>query len=125
LDGSGNIPIDYKFHCFHGKVELIQVDIDRFGDHKENFYSRDWNLYPFTLKAKNANWPIGDEVEKPSKLDEMIALSELLSVDFRYIRVDLYLVNDKIYFGELTLHMGGGFAKFDPESYDLFFGNLI
>ena len=48
LDRNGNIPFDYKIHCFHGQSRIIQVDLDRFIDHKRNLYDTEWRLQPFT-----------------------------------------------------------------------------
>jgi hypothetical protein len=127
-DADGQIPMDFKFHCFHGRVEVIQVDIDRFSRHRRNFYDVDWQLLPFTWSAWDKTgplWPNGRAVERPALLREMIALAETLAREFDYIRVDLYHCNRKIYFGELTLHHGGGWERFDPPSYDLFFGNKL
>lgn len=114
---NGTIPKDYKFHCFgNGKI-IIQVDSNRFGNHSRNFYDEDWNLLEFQLGIKN-----GTKDEKPKKLNEMIKIAKKLSEDFRYIRVDLYYINKKIYFGELTLTHGGGNEKFAPEKYDEILG---
>lgn len=126
-DDVGQIPNDYKFHCIAGKVEMIQVDVDRFGDHRRNFYNSDWELLPFTWGPDGKNgpkYPQGGEVEKPQRLDEMLSIAETLSSGFAYIRVDLYCV-DKVYFGELTLHHEGGMALFDPPEYDIYFGKKM
>ncbi|MBU4480053.1 hypothetical protein KKG48_01245, partial [Patescibacteria group bacterium] len=48
-----------------------------------------------------------------------------LSKGFDYIRVDLYNLEGKIYFGELTFHPGSGFSKFTPEKYDLIYGKKL
>jgi hypothetical protein len=127
-DPDGNVPMDFKFHCFHGRVEAIQVDIDRFTDHRRNFYDVDWQLLPFTWchwKANKPLWPNGRPVERPAELEEMLSVARTLAQEFDYIRVDLYDCGGKVYFGELTLHHGGGWERFDPPRYDLFFGNKL
>jgi len=127
-EADGRIPMDFKFHCFRGQVEAIQVDIDRFGDHRRNFYDVNWNLLPFTWSAwdrKGPKWPNGPEVERPAQLDLMLTIARTLSKEFDYVRVDLYNCDDKVYFGELTLHHGGGWERFDPASWDLYFGNKL
>jgi hypothetical protein len=127
-DDHGHIPMDFKFHCFHGQVEMIQVDMDRFGDHRRNFYDVDWNLLPFTWSAwdrKGPKWPNGPVLERPAALGEMLILARTLATEFDYVRVDLFNCRDKVYFGELTLHHGGGWERFDPPSYDLFFGGKL
>jgi hypothetical protein len=124
-DAEGELPLDFKFHCFHGEVEAIQVDIDRFRDHRRNFYDSHWLLLPFTWSMWDRHgplWPQGRAVEKPPQLDEMIAMARILSREFDYVRVDLYNCSGRLYFGELTLCPGGGWERFDPPSYDLHFG---
>ena len=124
----GKIPMDFKLHCFHGAVEAIQVDIDRFRDHRKNFYDVHWQLLPFTWSWWGPNgplWPQGRAVEKPPQLEEMIAVARTLSMEFDYVRVDLYNCQEKVYFGELTLHHGGGWERFDPPSWDLYFGSKL
>jgi len=128
IDANGRIPMDFKFHCFHGQVEAIQVDIDRFGDHRRNFYDADWRLLPFTWSAWDANgpiWPNGPAVDTPAELDEMLTIARTLAKEFDYVRVDLFNCRGNVYFGELTLHHGGGWERFDPPAYDLFFGQKL
>jgi len=127
-DAEGNIPMDFKLHCFHGTVEVIQVDLDRFTDHRRNLYDASWRLLPFTWcfwKRNRPLWPNGKPVAKPENLQEMIAVAQTLSQEFDYVRVDLYNCNGRVYFGELTLHPGGGWERFDPPSYDLFYGRKL
>ena len=113
---------DYKFFCFNGKPAMIQVDFDRFVDHKRNLYTPDWELLDLTIKCPND--PSAD-IRRPVNLDEMLAISEKLSAGFPEMRVDLYSVNGKTYFGELTVYHGGGIEKFTPESYGLKLGDMI
>jgi len=128
IDADGRIPMDFKFHCFHGQAEAIQVDIDRFGQHRRNFYDVDWKLLPFTWSAWDRGgpmWPNGRVVEKPAGLEEMLAIARTLAKELDYVRVDLFNCRGKVYFGELTLHHGGGWERFDPPDYDLFFGDKL
>jgi hypothetical protein len=127
-DADGRIPMDFKFHCFHGNVEAIQVDIDRFADHRRNFYDVDWRLLPFTWSYWKNNrplWPNGRTVERPKDLEEMMTVARTLAKEFDYVRVDLYSCRGRVYFGELTLHHGGGWERFDPPGYDLYYGNKL
>jgi len=122
------LPYDYKFHCFNGKVEIIQVDIDRFSVHKRNFYDKGWNLLPFTWcpwEDDNPLWINGKELIPPRNLDEMISISEKLSKDFAYIRIDLYELDGLCYFGELTFHHGGGFERIEPFGWDIKLGEKL
>ena len=61
----------------------------------------------------------------PSNLSEMIRLAETLSANYKFLRVDLYNVNGKIYFGELTFYPAAGMGAFIPEEWDEKLGNLL
>ncbi|PHM58631.1 ATP-grasp fold amidoligase family protein [Xenorhabdus sp. KK7.4] len=130
LDIFGNsddafLPEDYKLHCFGGKVEFFEVQFNRFGKERFiNIYDRDWKLQPFTMGYKNASFSL----DKPSKLSELIYLAEMLSRELDYCRVDFYIVNDVIYFGEITFTPCNGLDVITPEIWDYKLGqkwNLI
>jgi hypothetical protein len=113
--------LDYKVFCFSGKPKFIQVDLDRFANHRRNFYDVNWNLMPFTTL-----YPMGDgALPKPECLDEMLFIAERLSSGITFARIDLYYYNGSIYFGEITLHHGGGFEPFFPREYDRILGEHI
>ena len=103
---------DYKFFCFNGMPKLIQVDFNRFIDHKRNIYSLDWELQDLTIKCPNDPKVI---IEKPPNLDEMIEIAKKLSAGIPEVRVDLYSVNGKTYFSEMTLYHGSGIEKFSSQ----------
>lgn len=105
---------DYKFLCFDGKVKYIVLDVDRFTDHKRNIYDSQWNYINITTDHET----YGDTIAKPKKLNEMIQIAERLSEDFPMVRVDLYLVQNKIYFGELTFYPWSGYVQFIPDNFD-------
>ena len=117
----GSIPEDIKLHCFNGKVAFIMIDFDRFGKLRtRNLYDPDWNLI-------ECNWgrPYGRKMNKPSNLDEMIAVAEKLASDFVYLRVDLYLIKSQIYFGELTFYHASGLQAFYKKECDQKFGDML
>lgn len=96
---SGQLPIDYKIHCFHGEPQFIDVVMDRDTPLKKNLtYTCDWELLPYTHDSVQFD---GD-CERPVKLAEMLDIARKLSRAFTYVRVDLYAVGVRIYFGELT-----------------------
>ncbi len=113
---------DYKFFCFNGVVKYIQVDLNRFSNHRRNIFDVDWKLQEFIIQYKNDPNVL---VEKPTKLKEMIQIAEKLSLGIPHVRVDLYFANNNIYFGEMTFCHGGGTENFIPEIWDLNFGNFI
>lgn len=117
----GDNPNDYKFFCFNGKVEYILVCSDRFDSIKETFFDRNWNVAPF----KRPNIEIDDKIKKPINFNKMIELSEFLSKDIPFLRVDFYEVDNKIYFGELTFYPASGFSPFEPNDWDYKLGDLI
>ena len=128
LDERGQIPSDFKLHCFGGKVATIQVDLDRETAHRRNFYDRDWQLQPFIWtewEGGKPAWPNGRAVPRPEALPEMIRVAETLSADFPYARIDLFFCGGKIYFGEITFYHGGAFERFDPPEFDRVFGDKL
>lgn len=112
---------DYKFFCTKDGPFAVQVDVDRFTNHKRNLYDLDWNLLPYKIRYENSD----KTVPKPENLDRMIAVSKKLCADFMFSRIDLYDFEDRIWFGEITLHPGGGGEPFDSKKSDLAFGNYI
>ena len=111
---------DYKFLCFDGIPYFCWVDVGRFTDRKRNIYDMEWTLQTWR------QGPYGDprEIPKPENFEEMKALARTLSAGFSHVRVDLYNVDGKIYFGEMTFTNGSGFEKVYPESADRMLGDL-
>lgn len=122
-DGRGQLR-DYKFHCFNGKCEFILVCDNRFASTgvTEDFYSPDWEH----LDIKRPGIKNTDTIQNcPEKLTEMINLAEKLSEGIPFVRIDFYLVNHMVYFGEITFFPASGLKGFVPEEWDLRFGELI
>jgi len=120
LMGKGNLK-DFKFLCFDGEVKYCWVDVDRFSDdHRRNIYDREWNLQPFYQRYKATDY----KLPRPKKYDEMIRIAETLSKGFDHVRVDLYDIDDEVYFGEMTFTNGSGLEKWTPDSVDFDLGNL-
>ena len=124
---SGHIPNDYKFNVFGGKVEFIYVSVDREGTNKRNIYDASWEPLNFTWAAKKKDHTTmrGDEIDPPANLTKMIQIAEHLGSFFPYVRVDLYEVDGKIFFGEITQHQGGGYDRMLPYEWDIKWGELI
>ncbi|SEF75293.1 TupA-like ATPgrasp [Butyrivibrio sp. Su6] len=113
---------DYKFFCFNGKVFCLYVMIDTYPDHKKaklGILDRDFNMLPYRRADFEA---IERPLKKPMNYEKMIELAEKLSEGFSHVRVDLYNINGKIYFGEMTFTTGSGFFKYDPEEFDEIIG---
>lgn len=114
---------DYKIFCFNGVPEVILVCSNRNGSYKNtDFYDTAWNLLPFT-REKHTNNPQG--IAKPHNLQKMLEIASVLSKDIPFVRVDLYEINKKIYFGELTFFPSAGFEGFSPIEWDYKLGEKI
>lgn len=124
---NANQLIDYKIHCLNGKPEFILVCSDR----KANGDA----AMQVTLDLFDLNWkhipeliPFGAEVAgdgstpRPQKLDEMIEIARRLSEDFKFVRVDLYELDGKVYFGELTFSPGNCVLPNFTHKFDLEMG---
>ena len=122
VDESGVELKDYKIFAFDGKPFIIQVDYDRFIEHKRNLYSTNWEYINGTIKYPTDPKHI---IPKPEHLDEMLDLSARLSDGFMHIRTDFYNINGKIYFSELTLYHGGGTEKFTSNELDVEMGKRM
>lgn len=115
---------DYKFLCFSGEPKYVWVDFARYGNHKRNVYDLEWNLQQWNMNSFDNYLPDGG-VPKPKGFDEMIDIARILSKGFSFVRVDLYNVDGKIYFGEMTFTSGGGFNKMYPRFYERITGDMI
>lgn len=119
-DKNGDLK-DYKFFCFDGVVYYCWIDSQRFNDHRRNVYNLEWELQEWTQhNYKNTDL----EVSKPDNFESMVNIAKDLCQGFPHVRIDLYNVNGKIYFGEMTFTSGSGFEKIHPYKYNLMLGEL-
>lgn len=113
---------DYKFFCFNGKPAFMQLEVGRYTDHNtRNFYDMNWNLMPFGKELPH-NPDI--DIPKPAMFVEMKKIAGDLCRPFQFVRVDLYQVGGKVYFGELTFFPAGGAPDFVPSEYDEIVGEM-
>ncbi|MBE6287652.1 MAG: carbonic anhydrase [Mediterranea massiliensis] len=112
---------DFKILCFHGEPKYIIVDKDRYVEHKRNIYDINWNRINVTTDHQQFETPY----PVPKNIEGMLRVAKILSEDFPFVRVDLYNVEGKIYFGELTFYPWTGYVKFEPESFDRELGHLF
>ena len=113
---------DYKIFCFNGEPKLIEVDFDRFKNHKRNFYDLNWNYIDCQIQYPNDPTV---NIKKPDELSKMLELSRVLSDKFPHVRVDFYIVEEKIIFGELTFWHASGMAPFKPEEFETTMGSWL
>ncbi|MBO6193569.1 MAG: glycosyl transferase [Clostridiales bacterium] len=112
---------DYKFFCFNGKPTIMFVATDRSSDCKFDFYDMDFNH----LDIENIHPQSGRIIEKPACFEEMKRIASLLSQGMRFVRIDLYEIEGKIYFGEFTFFHGGGFWPLSPDKWEYDLGALL
>lgn len=108
ISDANNQLIDYKFYCFDGKAEFVMVCTDRNSDVKFYYYDRQWRLQKnMSHDGKKANKSF--KLDKPKNLEKMFQIAEQLSKGIKFVRLDLYNVDGKIYFGEYTFYPSAGF----------------
>lgn len=121
VDKNGELN-DYKVFNFNGEPRLIQVDFNRFSNHKRNIYDTKWNYIPVQIEYPTDPNHI---IERPDVLEEMLGLSRKLSTNIPFLRTDFYIVDEKIFFGELTLYHGNGTENITPNSYNYAMGEWL
>ena len=110
-------PVDYKIYCANGKAKYIWVCSGRDSSGTEVMtYDRDWNIRP-DLCVFDSRYREGKAISKPNNLDEMLNVAEVLVNPFPFVRLDLYNIKGKIYFGEMTFTPFGGMANFHPQEF--------
>lgn len=122
VDESGEELKDYKFFCFNGEPRFIEVDFNRFVLHQRNIYDLDWHLLDCEIKFPSNK---EREIPRPENLDEMLILARILSEGFLHVRIDLYNISGRAYFGEFTFYHGGGWEDFRPLKWDYVFGDCM
>ena len=113
---------DYKFLCFDGEVKYVWVDFDRYSGHKRNIYDMDWKLQPWN---QNTYGNYQGEVPPPENFELMKQIAKKLCQGFIHVRVDLFNVDGKIYFGEMTFTSESGIGRLYPYEYETEIGKLI
>lgn len=93
-----------------------------FRNMQATFFDMDGKVSPFTRKDHD---PIKGKIRLPKKIKEMEKIARDLSADFDFVRVDLFCINEKIYFLELTFSPCSDFMPFSLDHYDLYFGNKL
>ena len=122
-DESGELR-DYKIFCFDGHPKVLFVASDRQDSAEEtkfDFFDTEWNHLPIINGHPNSK----KEICKPQNFDEMLSVAARLSKGIPHVRVDLYNINGKIYFGELTFFHWSGMVPFEPIEWDYKFGEWI
>lgn len=123
VDESGDQLKDYKFWCFDGEPKIMFVVTDRYTDseNKYDYFDMDFNR----LELRKKGYPNYDgEIKKPDSFEEMKDTVRKLAKGFAHVRIDLYDINGKIYFGEFTFTDAAGYLKLEPKEYDSILGDM-
>ncbi len=113
---------DYKFYCFNGKPKFVQIDMGRGVEDHKVFYDLNWKKLSFTKGKGNL---FEGEIEPPENFETMLEITEKLAEGFPFVRVDLYNINGKIIFGEMTFYPGDGRQEFRPDEYNKIIGDYL
>lgn len=124
MSNNGQELEDYKIHNFNGESKIILVCKDRYKETglTEDFFDVKWNNLGIKRPShSNSN----EKIKKPQQLNEMIELSKKISQGIPFVRTDFYVIDNKVFFGEVTFYPASGFEKFIPNEWDLKLGNWI
>jgi len=113
---------DFKLFCFNGKPEFWQIITDRRTNEKISHFDMNWNYKP---EYDWLRYSSRKDIKKPSHYNEMVELAKKLSEDFNFVRVDFYIVDDKVYLGELTFTPADGFQIFKDKMCDSKIGKML
>lgn len=113
---------DYRVFCFNGKAHHIHVDYDVDNSYSRVIYDKLWNKQDYSYARHNV---MGKSIGKPNQLVDLIRFSEILSKNIPFVRVDFYIVKEKIYFGEMTFFPSGGYGRFFPYEVDTKYGAML
>ena len=118
--------VDYKIWCFNGKAEHIWVYSNRTEDSVEfGIYDPDWNYHPEWAVATSCFLKQCIPLPKPETLPQMIEMAEQLSEGFPEVRVDMYEVDGRVRFGEMTFTSGGGCMNHFDAGYLVHLGEKV
>lgn len=120
---TGDVPEDYKIFCFNGEPKYIIVDTDRFKGHKRNVYDLNWNFKKGISMGFPNDKPLSKKTDEETQ--NLLKYAKILSEGFPHVRVDLYLINGKVYFGELTFTNQAGFDRITPYEFDVELGKYF
>ena len=115
--------LDYKFYCFNGVPQVLLIASNRFTTHNFNYF--DMTFHPLPITSVDGN-PIDPSlINKPKLFEEMKTVAQKLSQGKTHVRVDLYEIAGKVYFGELTFFDSSGFDNLNSDKIDLEWGSWM
>ena len=122
--------VDYKFHCLNGEPRFVLVCSNRKSNGDKamrvtlDLFDMDWKPIP-EIVSSGLEHPGNGELPQPEKFDEMIHIAEILSKEFKFVRVDLYELEGKVYFGELTFSPAHCVFPYISDRFDLEMGKIL
>ena len=114
--------LDYKFFCIHGEPKYIWTKTFDDGKYRNCYYDLEWNKLEDDNNKKSFLYK---DLPKPDQLEELISIAKKLSKEFLYVRVDLYSISGKIYFGELTFFPWAALQRLTVERLNKELGDAI
>ncbi len=112
---------DYKFFCFNGEPKIMYIGADKAERPTSDFFDMQFNHLPIRMLDPNAEIP----PKKPQEFEELKRLATILSKGIPHVRVDFYVINGQIYFGEMTFFHMGGFTPVKPAEWNVRIGEMI
>jgi hypothetical protein len=119
-----NSLMDYKFYCFDGEPKFLYISsgLENHSTAHISFVTLDWEFAPYQ-RSDYANFE--ELPPKPERFDEMLEYCRKLSAGKSFLRVDLYEINDTVYFSELTFSPCSGHMPFKDKSHDKLIGDML
>lgn len=115
---------DYKIFCFNGKPEFIYVfcGLENHETAQMGFLTMEWEFADFKRSDYQSLTALPD---KPKRFDEMIEYARKLSKNEKFVRIDFYEINTRVYFSEVTYYPCSGYMPFDPIEWDNKIGRML
>ncbi|MBR0406931.1 MAG: glycosyl transferase [Clostridia bacterium] len=118
--------IDYKFYCFNGQPKFLYIS-QGLEDHSTasiTFFDLNKKRMPFQRPDYKQH---EQDPDFPDNFDEMIDIARKLAVavEAPFIRIDMYNIDGRIVFSEITFRPCSGYMKFVPEEWDIRVGDML
>lgn len=125
LDEHGNIPDDLKCYCFRDrkgtKRKILYIERVIGDERYRVMFDENWKPIEYGSNFEK----LDIKIKKPKNYREILSVFDKLSEDFSFVRVDLFLLGNKIYFGELTFIPTAGYMQFTDTKIDKLWGSWI
>ena len=119
-DNRGDL-INYQLFCFNGIPKLILVETSKNIYHMLDFF----NMNNKSSFKNNSYYYIFSSVDKYECLEKMIVLASILSEGLNFVRVDFYIINNKIYFNKIAFTTSNRIGNIIPKNLYRTISSLI